>query len=357
MKILDWYILKKFLSTFIFVVFILVAIVVVIDITEHNDKFVQNNLSFWEVMDYYFSFIPFVANLITPITVFIATVFITSRMAGHTEIIAILSSGVSFGRFMVPYFIGASLIAAMTLYMNGWVIPDANKTRINFQITYFKKPKFFSERDIHMKVAPQSYAYMESYNNNSDVGFRFTLETIENNIVKEKLSAIRITWDTTNQKWTLHNWELRTLNAFDETVKRGNRIDTTLNIHPRDFSNISGLHETFTNDELDEYIEQLRMRGSDGINIYLIEKYVRFMTPFSAIVLTFIGLIVSSRKTRGGTGFQIALGFLLAFIYIIFFIMSRAIAESSDLNPMLAVWVPNIIFSGVGLVLYKTVPR
>jgi len=134
-------------------------------------------------------------------------------------------------------------------------------------------------------------------------------------------------------------------------------MDTTLNIHPRDFSNISGLQETFTNDELDEYIAQLEMRGSDGINIYLIEKYVRYMTPFSALVLTFIGLIVSSRKTRGGTGFQIALGFLLAFIYIIFFIMSRAIAESSDLNPILAVWIPNIIFSLVGIVMYKTVPR
>jgi len=199
MKILDWYILKKFLTTFVFVVFVLVSIVVVIDITEHNDKFVQHKLSFMEVLNYYMSFIPFVANLITPITVFIATVFITSRMAGHTEIVAILSSGVSFRRFMVPYLIGSSIIALVTLYMNGWVIPNANKTRINFQITYFKKPKFFSERDIHMKVAPNSYAYMESYNNRNETGFRFTLETIENNVVHEKLSALRINWDSTKQ--------------------------------------------------------------------------------------------------------------------------------------------------------------
>ncbi|MEM7550059.1 MAG: LptF/LptG family permease [Bacteroidota bacterium] len=357
MKLIDRYIIQKFLSTFLFVMLILVAIIVVIDYTEHNDKFVKNDVSGEEILGYYFSFIPFIANLITPITVFIATVFVTSKMAGHTEIIAILSSGVSFKRMMLPFLVGATIISLVTLYMNGWVIPDANKTRINFQINYFRQPKFFSERDIHMKVAPTSYAYMESYNNRTNSGFRFTLETIENGEVKEKLSALRIKWDSTDANWKLEKWKYVKIMADHEETETGERMDTTINIHPRDFSNISGLHETLTNAELNDYIAQLKLRGDDGIAIYLIEKYVRFMTPFSAIILTFIGVIVSARKTRGGTGFQIALGFLLAFIYIIFFIMARAIAESSNINPIIGVWIPNIVFSILGAVMYKTVPR
>jgi lipopolysaccharide export system permease protein len=208
-----------------------------------------------------------------------------------------------------------------------------------------------------MKVAPHSYAYMESYNNRNDRGFRFTLETIKDNEVVEKLTALRIMWDSTTNKWKLQEWTLRTLHEFHEEYTTGKWLDTTLNIHPRDFSNISGLHETLNYDELNAYIDQLILRGDDAVAIYLIEKYVRFMTPFSALILTFIGLIVSSRKTRGGTGFQIALGFLIAFIYIIFFIMARAIAESSDINPIIAVWIPNMVFTLIGIVMYKTVPR
>lgn len=357
MKILDLYIIKKFLGTFFFVVLLLVAVVSVIDYTEKNDDFMEHQLKLGEVLSYYINFIPYVASLITPITVFIAVVFVTSKLAGNTEIIAILSSGVSFRRLMVPYMIGALFIAAISFWLNGWVIPNANKNRIAFEIKYVKSPFYYDERNIHMKISPEAYAYMESYNNNADVGYRFTLEKIEGNQMLEKLTARRIEWDSTSAKWKLKNWTLHTFNGMDESIDTGNEMDTTLNIHPKDFGSTYGMYETLTLGELDRHIAMLRERGANDIPLYLVEKYIRYMSPFTAIILTFIGVIMSARKARGGSGFQIALGFGIAFLFIIFFIFSRSIAETNTVNPVIAVWVPNIIFTGVGLILYKFIPR
>jgi len=357
MRIIDRYILKKFLSTYVFVVLILVAIIVIIDITERNDKFIKHQLTLVEILPYYLAFIPYISNLITPITVFIATVFVTSKMASHTEIIAILSSGVSFRRLMVPYIIGSVIIGVISFFLNGWIIPEANKTRIAFQIQYLKKPYYFTERNIHIKVAPHEYIYMQSYNSNASTGFRFTLEKIGNNRLIEKLSANRIEWDSTQNNWKLKNWDHRIILEKNEIVTSGVLLDTAIDIHPKDFTNTYGLHETLTNKELQEFIELLKLRGDEGVAFYEIELYVRYMAPFAALILTLMGLIVSSRKSRGGAGFQIALGFLLAFIYIILFIMSRAIADAGSINPVLGIWLPNIIFSAVGVILYHTVPR
>jgi lipopolysaccharide export system permease protein len=300
---------------------------------------------------------PYIASLITPITIFIATIFVTSKLAGHSEIIAMLSSGVSFERLMIPYLIGSLLIASLSFYLNGWVIPNANKDRIAFEIKYVKSPFTYSERDIHLKIAPETYAYMESYNNHSNVGYRFTLERIENNQLQEKLSARRIEWDSANASWKLKTWKLHTFDGFEESFTSGMEMDTALAIYPKDFSSTHGLYETMTTPELDQHITELRSRGATDIPIYQVEKYIRFMAPFSAIILTLIGLIMSARKRRGGSSFQIALGFLLAFIYIIFFIFAKSIAEVNSMNPILAVWIPNIVFTGIGVLLYKTVPR
>lgn len=357
MRIIDRYILKKFLSTFLFVVFLLVSVVTVIDFTEKNDDFLKHKLTTVEVIAYYIDFLPYVASLITPITVFIAVVFVTSKMAGQTEIIAILSSGVSFRRMLLPYFIGAFLIAGISFFLNGWVIPNANKDRIAFELKYVKSPFYNDEKNIHIKVAPELYAYMERYNNHSNVGYRFTLEKIKGNEMQEKLSAPRIEWDSTASKWKLKNWELHKFDGLQESITKGNEMDTTLNIHPKDFSSTYGLYETLTLTELDEHIELLRERGGNDVSLYKVEKYIRYMSPFTAIILTFIGVIMSARKSRGGSGFQIALGFAIAFLFIIFFIFARSIAEANSMDPMLAVWMPNIIFSIVGIVLYNTVPR
>ena len=357
MKIIDRYILKKFLSTFFFCVILLVLVIIIIDFTEKIDKFNKAGVSQKEILQYYASFIPFIAGILTPITTFIAVVFITAKMAARTEIIAILAGGMSFTRMMWPYFVGALIIGSLSFYLNGWVIPNANKYRVNFEVTYLKKPFYFNETDIHFKVGDDLYAYLFRYNNRIDRGYKFTLEKFDGTTLHQKLTANTIAWDTLTYKWRLEKWQLRTFNGFEELVEEGDKMDTTLTIRPTDFDSNHGLESALTIDELNAHIGVLQSRGADDIEIYLIEKYIRYMIPFTTLILTFIGLIVSARKSRGGTGFQIALGFLIAFLFIIAFIFSKALAEKSSADPLYAIWSPNIIFSLVGVVLYKTIPR
>lgn len=358
MKILDYYILKKFLKTYVFAVFLIVLIVMVIDYTEKIDDFIRKQAPMHAIIfDYYLNFIPYWANYISPLMVFIATVFFTANLAAKTEIIAILSSGVSFTRLMRPYLIGSSIIAIGTFIMIGWVVPNANKIRVPFEHQYINGTYFFDKRDVHIKIAPDVYAYIESYDNNTNTGYRFSLERISNNEIKEKLMSDRITWDTIRKKWTIHDYRIRNLMPGKTGIFTGVKIDTTLNLFPKDFQNKHLLHETFTLPELNRHIDLVRSRGADGIEVFLIEKYLRFANPISVIILTIIGFLVSARKSRGGVGFQIALGFSLAFIYILFFMMSKGIAEGGGMPPLLAVWLPNIVFGAVGVGLYYTLPR
>lgn len=358
MKILDLYILKKFLKTYVFAVFLIVLIVMVIDYTEKIDDFIRKQAPLNEILfDYYLNFIPYWANYISPLMVFIATVFFTANLAAKTEIIAILSSGVSFTRLMRPYLIGSSIVAVGTFIMIGWIVPNANKIRVPFEHRYINNTYFFDKRDVHIKIAPEIYAYIESYDNSTNTGYRFSLERISNNEIKEKLMSDHITWDSVRKKWTIHDYRIRTLVGKKTGIVFGSKIDTTLNLYPKDFQNKHLLHETFTLPELERHIQLVRSRGADGIEIFLIEKYLRFANPFSVIILTIIGFLVSARKSRGGVGFQIALGFSLAFVYILFFMMSKGIAEGGGMPPLLAVWLPNIIFGGIGIGLYYTLPR
>lgn len=360
MKKIDWYILKKILSTFFFVVLLLVLIICVIDFTEKNDDFIQNNVPGNLIFKYYLTVFPFFAILLTPITAFIATVFVTAKMAAKTEIVAILASGISFRRMLVPYFVSATLIAIMSFVFMGYIIPDANKFRIGFELEYLKKPYYHSDRNIHMKIGENDYIYIDRYNNQRDIGYTVTLERIENEQLFAKLTAKRIHWDTATNKWSLKSWQLREIYPDGEVITEGgpaDDIDTLLTLSPADFQNKERLQETLTLPELNAYIDLQQSRGADDVQFYLIEKYIRFMQPFTVLILCFIGVIVSAKKSRKGTGFQIALGFLIAFIFIIFFILTKAIAEAGTMNPILAVWLPNIIFSAVGILMYNTVPR
>jgi lipopolysaccharide export system permease protein len=360
MKLIDQYILKKLLTTYVFVVLILVSVICVIDFTEKNEDFIQHKLTAGIILtEYYINLFPYWASLLSPITVFIATVFVTAKMASHTEVIAILSSGVSFRRLMLPYLIGSAIIGATNFALIGYIIPNANKTRIAFERKYVKSPFYFDERDVHIKVAPNIYVYMNSYTNISNSGYKFTMEEIVGTTLKQKLESERITWDSTKRKWQLANYKLRTFNGEKETVKYGTPIDTIINMKPKDFDSNYMLYETFTLPELNAFIQELKNRGADGVTTYEIEKYVRFTSPFAIIILCLIGVIMSARKSRGGVGLQIASGFVLAFIYIIFFIMTKTIAEAGagGLTPMVGVWIPNVFFAGIGIFLYKTVPR
>lgn len=385
MKLLDRYILRQFLSTYVFVVALLLAVITVIDLTEKTDKYAKAQLGFIEILGYYGNFLPWIAGLITPITVFIATVYVTAKMAGHTEIVAILSSGVSFRRLLLPYFIGAALIAGVSFWLNGWIIPNSNKSRLAFELEYLKPKTNSSFRNIHMQVSKNVFLYLQSYNSNSDKGYQFTLERFKNRKLIEKLTAKRIEWDTTKNKWTLYDWEVAQINdlfeppslAVDtsqsadsltnpplntkvvkEELKTGKTpLDTTLAIHPNEFDNDYRKYDGLTLTELSKYIKTLKSRGSAGIDVYEVEKYTRFASPFSIFILTFMGVIVSSRKSRGGTGAQIALGFALSFVFILFFMMFRTFAEAGSLPPVISVWIPAIIFGAISGVMYRYVPR
>lgn len=236
-------------------------------------------------------------------------------------------------------------------------MPKANKIRVAFEQQYTKDEYYFSGRDVHLKVAPDVYAYLQSYNISNLTGNKFTLETIRGNELIEKLSADKIVWQPKLKKWRLQNYTVRKINAKGEELTYGSEKDTTINMNPTDFENDFSLYETFTLPELNAYIDLLRSRGSDGLEVYLIEKYTRFTQPFAMLILTVIGVLVSARKSRRGVGWQIALGFTLAFIYILFFLLSKGVAEAGAFSPLLAVWLPNIVFTFIGFVLFKTLPR
>ena len=357
MKILDKLIIKDFLKTYFFVVLMLILIVLVLDFTEKNDKFIRNQVPAKEILIYLGNYGLYLNNLLTPITVFIAVIFITSKMAGRTEIVAMLSSGISFVRLLLPYFIAASMIGIASFLLNGWVLPVATAGVTEFKSRWLEENKFYTESNIHIKVAPDTYAYISRYYSSGNTGYNFTLEQIQDGQLLAKLSADRIVWDTAIKSWSVKNWKLRVLQEKGEIYTTGESLDTLLSITPNDFDLPVNHHETLKLPELSRQIEKLEERGADNVNYYKIERYVRYMSPFAAIILTFIGVILSSRKTRGGSGFQIALGFLLAFIYIILFLLSRTFAEAGTAYPILAVWLPNIVFAVTGLVLYKTVPR
>lgn len=366
MKILDRYILKQFIVTFLFAIALLLAIVTVIDYTEKTDKYAQANLTTAQILSYYGDFIPWIAGLVTPLTAFIAVVFVTSRLAVRTELIAALSSGVSFRRLLVPYFIGAFFIAAASFWLNGWVIPNSNKTRLAFEVQYLKKNISSSLRNIHLQLDKQVYFYMQSYNTLSKRGFQLVLERFDDNKLVEKLMANRIQWDTTKNTWVLQDWKrIKVDEIFSQTgrehvaglVESGMEMDTALAIHPKEFENDYRKYDGLTLTELNEYIKTLRARGSAGIEVYEVEKYTRYASPFTIFILTFMGVIVSAKKSRGGTGFQIALGFVLSFIFILFFILFRTFAEAGSLPPFISVWIPALIFGSIALFLYRYVPR
>lgn len=372
MKILDKYIIKKVLYTFFFVVLIIVAIVAVIDLTEKMDKFAANQLNSMQIAGYYQDFIPWIIGLVSPIMVFIAVVYVTSQLAARTEIIAMLSSGVSFRRLLIPYFIASTVIAAITFLLNGWIIPQSNKSRLAFEMQYFNKTYYLDQRNIHMQIEPNVYFYLQNYNVNTNVGYQFSLERFDDNRLVEKLTADNIKWDTTKRKWTLQYWKYRQVDSmFYLGVRRraqllrerakftgeGQTMDTTLAVSPADFENVERKYDGMTINELNDHIKKLRFRGSSGVQVYEVERHIRFSSPFTIFVLVFMGVIVSSRKQRGGTGFQIALGFLLSFVFILFFMMSRTFAEAGSLSPLLAAWIPNLTFTMISLAMYRYVPR
>jgi len=309
------------------------------------------------IFDYYLNFIPFFANLFSCLFTFIAVIYFTSRMAFNTEIIAMLSSGVSFNRLLVPYFISALIIAIFSFVLNSFIIPPANKVRLEFEDTYIRNPYRNYDRDIHKQIKPGTYIYMENYNSMYDIGYKFSIEHFENGLLKSKLMSDYIKWDTTTNKWVVNNYYIRYIEEMNERIETGRKIDTVLGITPADFKRRENVVEKMNYFQLNEFIDEQIMQGADNIVPYLIEKYRRISIPFASFILTLIGVSVASRKVKGGIGLHIGIGILISFAYILFMQFSTVFAVSGNVNPMLAVWIPNIFFAIISIFLYRITPK
>jgi len=359
LKILDIYVIRKFLSTFLLSIVLILSIVVIFDLSEKIDDFLESGAKMNVILfDYYLNFIPYFAVLFSSLFAFLAVIYFTSRMAYNTEIIAILNSGMSFRRFLRPYFIGAILIAGISFYLSDQVIPGANKVKLDFEEQYVKKrPVRFKTKDFHRQIEPGVYVYLQSYSNVSKVGYQFTIEKFEEGELVSKMVADQIRWDTTVNKWRARRYYIRTIDGLHETIVEGKQIDTTLAMHPDDFKMRLTIVETMSLKELDEFIKKQRMQGETNVTSYLIERHNRIAFPFTTFILTLIGVAVSSRKIRGGIGLQIAIGVVISFTFILFIQFSKQFAIGGMLPVMAAVWLPNVVFLIVALILMRMAPR
>ena len=357
LSIIDRYIIKKFLGTYLFTIFLFIAITIIIDVNQKFDDFIKNSASVHAIIfDYYLNFIPYFINAFSSLFVFIAVIFFTSRLADNSEIIAMLSGGLSFDRLIVPYMISASIIAGSTFLLNSYIIPPGNIKRIEFENKYVKNRKTEYEPHIQVLVNPGVVAYFNSFNNNNRRGEGFSLDRFEGKELVSRLTARSITWDSTYH-WTISNYMIRNFEGMKEEVITGNKLDTVLAITPSDFLISYGDSEQLTTPELKTYINRQKKRGIGNIQQFEIEYYRRYATSFAAFILTIIGVSLSSRKIKGGMGMNIGLGLLLSFSYILFMQITSTFAVSGLVSPLIAVWIPNIMYIFIAVFLYKKAPR
>ena len=356
---IDVYIVKKFISTFFVALLLIIGIVIIFDISERIDDFVEKEAPLRAVIfDYYVNFVPYFMNMFSPLFVFITVIFFTSKMAADSEIIAILSCGISFHRMMVPYIFSATLIAILSLWLNLFIIPDANKTRVAFEEQYFKTKTKSLGRNVHYQIAPGEFAYAESFSSWNNTAYRFTLEKIEDHRLVSKISAETAVYDTTKGVWRLKKYFIREYNEdLTDNIRSGRQLDTLIPLTVQDFFVNEKTVQTLDYNELNELIEVQKMRGDANVKMALIEQNTRFALPFSAFNLTIMGVALSSKKKRGGIGWNIGIGIALAFTYILFLRFSQMFVHTDTLSPALALWLPNIVFAIIAAVLYKIAPK
>jgi lipopolysaccharide export system permease protein len=360
LRIIDYYIIKKFLGTFFFALLLIIGIAVIFDISEKIDDFLEKHAPLNAIIfDYYLNFIPYFAVLFSSLFTFIAVIFFTSKMAYNTEIVAILNSGMSFRRLMYPYFISALILALFQFTLSNLIIPHANKVRLEFEEKYIhSKPYDFTKHNIHRQIEPGVFIYMESYSNTSNTGNKFAIEKFTGDSLVSKLESDYIRWDSIKNKWTIHNYFIRTIKGMKETLIKGNQIDTVLtNVYPQDFKRREEYVEAMNLKQLNHEIKLQKLQGADNINTLIIEKDKRLAFTLSTFILTLIGFTLSTRKVRGGIGLQIGIGLGLSFTYILFMQLSSQFAISGTLSPLIAAWIPNIIFTIISIILYRAAPK
>ena len=356
---IDLYIVRKFISTFFVALLLIIGIVIIFDISERIDDFVAKEAPLKAIIfDYYINFIPYFMNMFSPLFVFITVIFFTSKMASDSEIVAILSCGISFHRMMVPYIFSATLIALLSLALNLFIIPDSNKTRVEFETKYFKDKTKSVGRNVHYQIAPGEFVYAESFSSWNNTAYKFTLEKIEGNKLVSKLSAETAVFDEKTGRWTLKKYFIRDYNDdLTDDIRSGMKIDTTLALSVKDFYFNEKTVQTMDYHELEDMIEIQKMRGDANVKMALIEKHTRFALPFSAFILTIMGVALSSKKKRGGIGWNIGIGIALAFTYILFLRFSQMFVHTDTLPPAVALWLPNIVFAIIATFLYRIAPK
>ena len=361
MKRLDWYIIKKFIGTYIYSILLIISISIVFDFNEHMAKFANNHAP-WRaiVFDYYANFIPYFSNLFSPLFVFIAVIFFTSKLAGNSEIIAMLAAGTSFRRLLRPYMFSAALIAAVNFGLGAYVIPHGNIIRQNFEELYKNKRKNTSAQNVQLQVGPGTIAYIQQYDNLSKRGYGFSLDKFENKKLVSHMTANMIQYDTISDSrnhWKAVNYKIRTLKGLREHITTGLEIDTMIMMEPMDLVFSKGQQETFTSPELLRYISKQQERGSQNVVQYEVEYHKRIATSFASFILTIIGASLSARKRKGGMGLALGIGLALSFTYIMLQTVSATFAINAGLPAMLAAWIPNLIYIFIAYFCYRQAPN
>ncbi|MDR3350866.1 MAG: LptF/LptG family permease [Prevotellaceae bacterium] len=356
--ILDRYIIRKFIGAYLLSLTLIAVVIIIFDISEKIQSFVEKEAPLRAIIfDYYLNFIPYLVNMFSSLFVFITVILFTSQMASHSEIIAILSGGMSFRRLMYPYFISASFICALSLALNLFVIPPANAKRLAFEEQYVVSPFYNSNRNMHFQVDTGTFVYMESFVTWNNTAQQFSIEKFSENKLLSKISAGSAKWDEEKQTWKLSNYVKRTLQEQGEVIERGGEMEMSINLNAADLKRRQNFTESMDYTELNKYIALLKQRGDKSIKYALIQKNTRIAVPFSAFILTLIGVSLSSRKVRGGIGLKIGIGLALSFSYILFLRFSEMFVHAGFLPPAIALWAPNVLYAIVAILLYRIAPK
>ena len=358
---LDRYIIAKFIGTYIYSIILIISIAIVFDVNENLSKFSTYGAPLKAIVfDYYANFVPYFANLFSPLFVFIAVIFFTSKLAGNSEIIAMLAAGVSFKRLMRPYLLSAALIALVNYYLGAYIIPHGNIVRQDFEAKYKNNDKITSASNVQLMVGPGIIAYIQQYDDNTKTGYGFSLDKFEKKKLVSHMTASVIRYDTISDDrfhWKAQNYKIRTLKGLREDIKSGSVIDTLIHMEPMDLVFSKGQQETLTSDELRQYISKQTERGSSNVVQYEVEYYKRIATSFASFILTIIGASLSSKKRKGGMGVSLGIGLGLSFSYILLQTISATFAINADTPPLLAAWIPNILYAMIAYYCYRQAPN
>lgn len=357
MKKLDLYIIRKYLGTFFFSIVLILSIAIVFDITEKMDDFYENQLGWWQIIsEYYINFIPYYGNMFSSLFIFISVIFFTSKMAGNSEIIAMTATGMSFHRLMRPYWFCATLLFALTFWLGGWVIPPASEKMLHFTDQYISHFTSSHARNIQLEVEPGTVLYIESFQIRTNMGYRVSLEHFDNKVLRSRITADRIRYDSLNQ-WHLEQYIRRDFGELNETLTRGMRLDTTLDILPEELLYTAENAQMMTLPELRRYIHRLEDRHAGNTEAFEIEWHKRWASPIGAFIMTLLAVCMSCKKVRGGMGKNLGIGIALTAAYILFSTISTTFCVSGTMSPFWAAWLPNFVFLTIGIFLYTKVRK